>query len=194
MATCVYCLKTIKDTNTTCPFCGFPVGAPFTLESVKNKWAEDMSRKAWEVQPSLAAIHRAEKDGTGGPSIERQRQPQRPTPPTQKPDYQPRPQQDGQYPVYGSGYSQYPQQSQIPQYPQQNPHMGQPQYPAPQPAPGYQPIPQQTQYPQYPQQSQVPQYPQQAAPQPAPQQEKELVPPFNNQPEHQNIFDSWLNM
>lgn len=182
MATCVYCLKTIKDSNTNCPFCGFPVGAPFTLESVKNKWAEDMSRKAWEVQPSLAAIHRAEKDGTGGPSIERQRQPQRPTGPVQRPDSQPSPQQGVPYPAYGSGYTQYPQQAQAPQYPQQNPYMGQPQYPASQPAEGYQPIPQQ------------PQYPQQATPYTAPQQGKELVPPFNNQPEHQNIFDSWLNM
>ena len=146
MSKCVYCLKEIGDKYQECPFCGFPVSVPFTVKNVKQKWKQDMFAKQFKVEPSLDAIHRAEKLEQEGGNQQHERAPQRtpPRPPqrSQQPPQRPNPQQPwGQAPQYPQNAGGYPQQ----------PGYGYPQYPG--------------QYPQYPQYPQAPQYPQQQYPQ-----------------------------
>ena len=202
MSKCVYCLKEIGDKYQECPFCGFPVSVPFTVKNVKQKWKQDMFAKQFKVEPSLDAIHRAEKlEQEGGQQMQRERQtpqrpPQRQAPPTPA---RPNPQQPwGQAPQYPPQYPQY-------QQPQQG------QYPPQQPAYGY---PQQSQYPQYPQAPQYsnfnPQWAQQQSwdqpvqqPQhaPAPQQERPPIPNHTAPPKQPTqparnydaeLFNDWL--
>ena len=138
MSKCVYCLKEIGESYQECPFCGFPVSVPFTVKNVKQKWKQDMYTKSFKIDPSLDAMHRAEKaEQEGGQQQQRDRQPQRPP---QRPPQQNRP---------------HPQQpwGQPPQYPQApGGYPAQPGYGYPAPPTQYSP-----QYPQYPQYPQAPQ-------------------------------------
>ena len=195
MSKCVYCLKEIGDKYQECPFCGFPVSVPFTVKNVKQKWKQDMYTKTFKIEPSLDAIHRAEKaEQEGGQNPQRDRQQQRPP---QRPPQQNRP---------------HPQQpwGQAPQYPPQNPQYPQSPvgYTPQQPGYGYPQAPQQPQAPQYPtyppypnpnqQWAATPTEPQQ--PQPQPQQPAHV--PNNTAPQKQptppsrsydaELFNDWL--
>ena len=121
MSKCVYCLKEIGDKYQECPFCGFPVSVPFTVKNVKQKWKQDMYTKSFKVDPSLDAMHRAEKAEQEGGQQQQQRDRQQPQRPASRPPQQNRPapqqpwSQPPQYPP------QYPQNPQAPVgYPQQS--------------------------------------------------------------------------
>lgn len=122
MAVCKYCLKTIPDSVSECPICGFPVSVPFNVETVKRMWQKDMAEKNWKVEPSLNAIHRAEKEsGQMAQEYGRTMNQQRPPVP-------------GQYaaPGYTPQANQYPNNPRPPYSPQPQPQSKQePRYPQP---------------------------------------------------------------